>query len=219
MWTLGGFKILHHFLFGNDTVHRPCELRKNLNNGAAQPDDEPAGQNMVVSEEHMAMQVRNIIETREKWLKANDLPMSALVGEKQKQSFLDACMQDFHNEPKQKFQQQRDAQAGKGKAHFVNQRMKSRWARHLQLLAGIPQMWHALSSTGRFDPDVVNNLHESTETIERTKKQRQDTSLAVEARARLREAMSYARQREQIETWIEAPGGAPQPAALTRRQT
>ena len=75
-------------------------------------------------------------------------------------------------------------------------------------------MWQVLSFTGKFDPDFFASLRDpGPPPGELTETQRRNNRLAVEARARLRLAKKYARQRDKIHT-----GGAPQPAALTRKQ-
>ena len=96
----------------------------------------------------------------------------------------------------------------------MNQKKKSRWSRNLQRLAGTIQMWHVLSSTGEFDPDFFNRLAPPPPTAgEQTEIQRQNNKPAMEARARRRQAIKYARVRDKIRT-----GDAPQSAALSRKQ-
>ena len=63
-------------------------LRRNPNLGAAQPEDEPEGQVMVVSKEHTAKQVREVIAWRERWLAQEGLPRDTLMNDEQK----DACL-------------------------------------------------------------------------------------------------------------------------------
>ena len=79
--------------------------------------------------------------------------------------------------------------------------------------AGTPQMWHVLSFCGQFDQKFFDNLPgPPPEVGELTEEQRQNKRLAVEARAKRRLAIKYARVRDRIST-----GGATQPAALTRK--
>ena len=75
-------------------------------------------------------------------------------------------------------------------------------------------MWQVLSSTGRFDPNFFKNLPEAPREVgEKTEEQRQNTKLAVEARAERRLAIKYARVRDRVST-----GGATEASALTRKQ-
>ena len=75
-------------------------------------------------------------------------------------------------------------------------------------------MWQVLSFTGRFDPAFFARIREPPRQAgEQTEKQRLNNKLAAEARAKYRQAMRYARQREKLRE-----GGDPQPAALTRRR-
>jgi len=167
---------------------------------------------MVVSKEHVAQQVRDIIAWREKWLEQAGLPMDTFMNNEQKDAFLAASKEAYHNRPDQRERQERDArELGR---QFVKEKQKSRWARNLQRLAGTTQMWHVLSFTGRFDPDFFDSLPApAPQAGEQTETQRLNNKLAVEARAKHRQAMKYARQREKL-----LAGGVPQPAALTRRQ-
>ena len=73
---------------------------------------------MVASKEHVARQLRETIEAREKWFKANKLPMDTLMNGRQKEAFLQACKQDFHKDPKQQRLLLRDAEEGKGNKHL-----------------------------------------------------------------------------------------------------
>ena len=75
--------------------------------------------------------------------------------------------------------------------------MKSRWARNQQILAGTIQMWQVLSSTGRFDPKFFEQVGDPPREIgKKTEEQRQNTKRAVEARAKRRLAIKYARVRD-----------------------
>ena len=81
----------------------------------------------------------------------------------------------------------------------MNQRKKSRWNRNLRRLAGTTQMWHVLSFTGKFDAAFLDSLPPPPlQAGEQTEKQRRNNKLAVEARAKRRLAISYARLRDKI---------------------
>ena len=62
------WKHLQQCLFKTVTMPLDADMWRNPNLGAAEPEDEPDGQVMVVSKEHVAKQVREVIEWREKWL-------------------------------------------------------------------------------------------------------------------------------------------------------
>ena len=163
--------------------------------GDDQPGGESEGQIAVASKEHVARQVREIIIWREKWLAQEGLPKNTLMNEKQKYAFLKASKEEYHSRPEQVRLQERDASAG-GK-HLVRKRMKSRWSRNLQRLAGTAHMWYLLSFTGRFSPAYFDKLPPPPPSADELKEElRQNTTLAVEARAELRLANSYARLRD-----------------------
>ena len=61
-----GWKHLQQCLFKTVTVPLDADMWRNPNLGAAQPGDKPEGQVMVVSKEHVAKQVREVIAWREK---------------------------------------------------------------------------------------------------------------------------------------------------------
>ena len=63
-----GWKHLQQCLFKTVTVPLDADIWRNPNLGAAQPEDESEGQVMVVSKEHVAHQIREVITWREKWL-------------------------------------------------------------------------------------------------------------------------------------------------------
>ena len=73
----------------------------------------------------------------------------------------------------------------------MDNRKRARWHRNLQSLAGTPQIWQLLSFKGKFDPAFF----------------------VVEARAKRRLAISYARLRDKIRN-----GQCAQGTALTRKQ-
>ena len=162
--------------------------------GDDQPGGESEGQIAAASEEHVARHVREIIIWREKWLAQEGLPKNTLMNEKQKYAFLKASKEEYHSRPEQVRLQERDASAGD--KHLVSKRMKSRWSRNLQRLAGTAHMWYLLSFTGRFSPAYFDKLPPPPPSAdEPTEEQRQNTRLAVEAGAKLRQANRYARLR------------------------
>ena len=131
------------------------------------------------------------------------------MNEDQKDAFLKASKEEYHSRPAQRERQERDAI---GTVRLVHQRKKSRWARNLQRLAGTTQMWHVLSFMGKFDPAFFASLPppqagEETETL------RLNNKLAVEARAKRRLAIKYARLRHKILRGECDPG-----TALSRTQ-
>ena len=123
------WKHLQQCLFRTVTVPLHADIWRNPNFGAAQPEDESEGQVMVVSKEHVAKQVREVIEWREKWLAQEGLPGNTLMNNKQKDAFLKASKEEYHNRPDQRERQHRDAASVKNK-QYVKQRKKSRWARN-----------------------------------------------------------------------------------------
>ena len=128
----------------------------------------------------------------------------------QKDAFLKASKEEYHSRPDQQKLQERDAETGSRQT--VKQRKHSRWARNLQRLTGTTQMWHLLSFTGKFDPAFFANLP-PPQAGEQTESQRLNNKLAVEARAKRRLAMKYARLRDTTRRGRCAPG-----TALSRHQ-
>ncbi len=202
-----GWKHLQQCLVKTVTVPLNADIWRNPNLGAAQPEDESEGQVIVVSKEHVAHQVREVIAWREKWLAQEGLPRNTFMNNEEKDAFLKASKEEYHSRPDQRERQERDAAIG-GK-QSVNQRKKSRWARNLQRLAGTTQMWHALSFTGKFDPAFFANLPPPPpQAGEQTERHRLNNKLAVEARAKRRQAIKYARLRHRILRGECAPGTA-----------
>ena len=81
----------------------------------------------------------------------------------------------------------------------MRERKKPRWARNQQRLAGTTRMWHGLSFAGKFDPDFfVGFSAPLPQAGEQTATQRLNNKLAVEARAKRRQAIKYARLRDKI---------------------
>ena len=67
---------------------------------------------MVVSKEHVARQVGEVIARRQKWLAQKMLPMDTFINDDQKEAFLKASKDEYHNRPDQKARQQRDVEGG-----------------------------------------------------------------------------------------------------------
>ena len=107
------WKHLQQCLFKTVTVPLDADIWRNPNLGAAQPEDESEGQVMVVSKEHVARQVREVIAWREKWLAQVGLPMNTLMNNEQKDAFLTASKEEYHNRPDQRERQDQDAASGK----------------------------------------------------------------------------------------------------------
>ena len=81
----------------------------------------------------------------------------------------------------------------------VKDKMRSRWSRHMQRMAGTIQMWQVLSFTGKFDPKFfATHKDPPLQEGELTADQKGNTKRAVYARARFREAQSYDRLRDRI---------------------
>ena len=81
----------------------------------------------------------------------------------------------------------------------MKERKKSRWARNQQRLAGTIQMWNGLSFAGKSDPDFfVGFSAPPPQEGEQTPTQRLNNKLAKEARAKQRQAIKYARLRDNI---------------------
>ena len=77
--------------------------------------------------------------------------------------------------------------------------MHSRLSRHQQRLACSTQMWTVLSFTGGSRLQDLNDLPAlPPQPGEKTDEQRRNTKLAVEARARLRQAKQYSQVRDAI---------------------
>ena len=123
--------------------------------------------------------------------------MDTFMDNDQKEAFLKASKEEYYSRPDQVEQQERDARDPCLTRQQVKDKQRSRWSRNLQRLAGTPQMWQVLSFTGRFDPAFFARIGEPPRQAgEQTEAQRLNNKLAVEARAKYRQAMRYARQRE-----------------------
>jgi hypothetical protein len=107
------WKHLQQCLFKTVTVPLQADLWRNPNLGAPQPEDETEGQVMVVSKEHVAKQVREVITWREKWLEQTGLPSNTLMNDEQKDAFLTASKEEYHNRSDQRERQDQDAASGK----------------------------------------------------------------------------------------------------------
>ena len=125
---------------------------------------------MDVSKEYVARQVREVIRWRESWLDEKGLPRDTFTNEAQREQFLKASKDEYHNRPDQRILQERDRTEGPKQLkdqkkispkRLVDQRKKSRWAGKQQRLAGTTQMWHVLSFTGKFDAGDVSQLADS----------------------------------------------------------
>ena len=148
---------------------------------------------MVVSAEYVARQVSEVLKWREAWLKEAELPKDTVMDETQKTAFLKASKQEYHSRADQMQLQRRDWGETQ-KQREVDQKMKSRWSRNQQRLAGTIQMWQVLSFTERFDPKFFETVGDPPREIgKKTEEERQNTKRAVEARAARRPAIKYAR--------------------------
>ena len=78
---------------------------------------------MCEPQEHVAHQVRKVIAWREKWLAQQGLPTNTLMNYEQKEAFLQASKEEYHNRPEQRERQERDAAFG---PTTLRQKKKSR---------------------------------------------------------------------------------------------
>ena len=116
-------------------------------------DDTEQGVEMVVSAKDVALQVKNVIERREQYLEANNLPLDTIMKEDQKTAFLKEVEEEYHNSDYQRSLQQQDLAEGKN----VREKKKNRWSRECEHHGGTTQMWQLLSFAGRWDPSFFEN--------------------------------------------------------------
>ena len=127
---------------------------------ASEADDPVDGIPMVVSEEFVAWQVKNLIERREKWLRDNHLPLTTVMDDPQKDAFLAELKAEYHGSEDQLRRQERDRENGGPKK--VRTGKKNRWSRECQRRGGTTQMFHLLSFSGRWDPEFFAKEPEPT---------------------------------------------------------
>ncbi len=87
---------------------------------------------LVISAEFVALQVKKVIEVRENFLRAHDLPLETVMQGDLIQQFLHEVKAEYHSRPDQVQRQQQDKENGKSLAKGKIQR----WSRNLQRLAG-----------------------------------------------------------------------------------
>ena len=183
------WKHLHKCLFKKVTVPYAADVWSQSASvsqpSADEETDHVDGIPMVVSEEFVASQVKNLIERREKWLRDNNLLLSTVMNGAQRDKFLAELKDEYHNSADQLRRQERDRQNGKK----LQAGRKQRWSRECQRRGGTTQMFHLLSFSGRWDPRFFEK--EPVPTVEPSEEERRATSAAVEARAKVRLARKY----------------------------
>ena len=185
------WKHLHSVLFKKVRVPYAADIW-NQSASVSQPsaseaDDPVDGIPMVVSEEFVAWQVKKLIERRDKWLRDNNLPLTTLMNEPQKDKFLAELKAEYHGSEDQLRRQGNDIQNGKK----VQAGKKQRWSRECQRRGGTTQMFHLLSFSGRWDPSFFAAAPVPQQPGEQSEAQKQATCAAVEARAQVRLARKY----------------------------
>jgi hypothetical protein len=204
------FRHLQNTLFKNVTVQLPEDAWKRPDVGGA---PQPAAQgeaHLVVSREHVACQVRSVIEWRESWLKDKRLPLDTVIRDDMADRFLVDAKYEFHGSALQRGLQERDAEISRNK---IQEGKHSRWSRNMQKLGGTPQMWTLLSFTGKFDADFLEDsigrafLRAPLRMPgERTEEQKQKVHDAQMGRATLRRGAMLERLHERLSRGNEAKG-------------
>ena len=187
------WKHLHSVLFKKVRVPYESDLWRQPEHPPSEYDaddndeDEGDGVRMVVSAEFVAMQVKKVIERREKWLRDNNFPVDTLMNVQQRNAFLEEVKAEYRAQPEQ-LQWQRSDRAPK-----LNQRdqMNQRWDRECQRRAGTRQMWHLLSFYGRWDPSFFEGEPAPQHLDEQAEIKKRHTHVAIEARAKLKLATKY----------------------------
>ena len=142
---------------------------------------------LVVSAEFVALHVKQVIEVREKFLQARNLPLNTVMEDGLIQEFLKEAKHEYHSSPDQVQRQAQDKENRKPLAAGK----KQRWSRNLQRLAGSTQMWQFLSFSGRWNPENLAHLPPVPNNIP-TAEQMRKTKEAIQARATYRQAKALA---------------------------
>ena len=142
---------------------------------------------LVVSAEFVALHVKQVIEVREKFLQARNLPLNTVMEDGLIQEFLKEAKHEYHSRPDQVQRQKQDKENRKP----VAAGKKQRWSRNLQRLAGSTQMWQFLSFSGRWNPENLAHLPPVPNNIP-TAEQMRKTKEAIQARATYRQAKALA---------------------------
>ena len=110
------WKQLHSVLFKKVRVPYDADVwsqSASVSQPSADAADDPVdGIPMVVSEEFVACQVKNVIERREKWLRDNHLPLATVMDDPQKDKFLAELKAEYHGDEDQRWRQERDFKNG-----------------------------------------------------------------------------------------------------------
>ena len=182
------FRHLQIMLFKSVTMHLPEDEWMHPDVGGASQPAAHAEAHFVVSREHVARQVQNVIAWRENWLRGRGLPLDTVLRGDLADRFLANAKDEFHSSDEQQKLQRRDADTPGKK---VQKGKHSRWSRHQQKQGGSTQMWTLISFTGSFDVAFLQDAILKGERHppmpgERTDKQKEEVRDAQMARSRLR---------------------------------
>jgi hypothetical protein len=145
------WKHLHTFLFKKVSVPSANDLWWQASDPASET-------KMVVSTEFVALQVKQVIERREEFLRDNNLPLNTIMNDSQKDAFLAEVKAEYHGSPDQLRRQKADEAASvAGGKQSVAGGKKQRWSRECQRRGGTTQMFHLLSFSGRWDASFFDS--------------------------------------------------------------
>ena len=113
------------------------------NAGVSQP-GEPGEDTtqIVVSEEHIVMCLKQTVETRRCWLKDMELPENTVMNDEQRQQFLSWVEAEFVREPLQMDLCAKDLQRGRA---YARQQARQRWRQEIQRRCGRPLFVYCFS--------------------------------------------------------------------------
>ena len=170
-----------------------CRIPVDL--GASEPEDGD-GQPMVVSKEYVGYHLRELVHTRLEWLREHRLALDTLMNSEQRQAFLNDTIAAFHNRPEQLQQQNDDAEMQRQHKKITSDK-KQRWMRYQQRCGGSTEIWYILSFTGCWKPEFLTDLAPvSLDTY--TSEQQAKVKEAAQATAKVRQAKSLAKLRDEL---------------------
>ena len=161
----------------------------------------------VVSEQYAVSQLREVIRKREEWLEREGLPMNFQMrdGPKlERERFLQYVKAEYHAEPYQMKQQERDAAVSNRKK---SSGMHSRWGREMQRRCGSKVLWEIISFTGKFSVEFLTEITRADApeaAVQNADSHRQCKARAVSCRGRLRGAQHLDRKRQHFEKLRQA---------------